>query len=232
MHRLCLPDYYPVVRDWLDRCYARHAGLTRSGTFPHQEGRAPSSPSPPGRLHPTSPLSASAPRPAGSRHLHNFSRRCRAIPISRSFSSSISRRTTPSSLAALLASHTPLAVLEATEGARIVPEPRVRGAAQRADGTGRRSSAPWPPPGGSEPVQPHRLLLSLARARARSACHRRRAVGHGIGRRARDSRNQDDGRHHVRAGSGDGEVRRNAARRDRDADGRRRRLPCRRSRPR
>ena len=142
---------------------------------------------PPGRLHPTSPLSASAHQPGVSRHLRSFSRRCSAIPTSRLFSSSISRRTTPVRWPLCSPTIRTLAVLEATEGARVAAEPRVRGAAQHADGAHRRPSAPWPPPRGSQPVQPDRFLLSVARASARRACNRRRAVGHGIGRRARDS---------------------------------------------
>ena len=109
---------------------------------------------------------------------------------------------------------------------------RLRRAAQCADGAGGRSPAPRPAPRGSQSVQPHRFLLSIARALAARTCDRRRAVGHRVGRRARHSRDQDDGGHHVRAGSRHGQIRRHAARRDCHANGRRRRLARPRSRPR
>ena len=129
-----------------------------------------------------------------------------------------------SSLASLLAGHTPLPVVEATEGARIVAN-RVyvvppNAQMELVDGhlhLGRR-------PEDRTPVQPHRFFFSIARALAAGTCHRRRAVGHRIGRRTRDSRNQDDGGDHVRAGSRHGQIRRHAARRNCDANGRRRRL--------
>ena len=130
-----------------------------------------------------------------------------------------------SSLASLLAGHTPLPVVEATEGARIVPNrvyvvpPNVQ--MELVDGhlhLGRR-------PEDRSSVQPHRFLLSIARALAARTCDRGRAVGHRVGRRARDSRDQDDGGDHVRAGSRHGQIRRHAARGDCDANGRRRRLP-------
>ena len=125
-----------------------------------------------------------------------------------------------SSLASLLANHTPLAVLEATEGARIVPNrvyvvpPNTQ--MELIDGhlhLGRR------PEDRSQYNPIDFFFRSLARA---LGAHAIGVVlsGHGIGRRARDSRDQDDGRHHVRAGSVDGEVRRNAEGRHRDADGR------------
>ena len=68
-------------------------------------------------------------------------------------------------------------------------------------------------------------ISSFDRSRARwGACDRSRAFGHGVGRRPGYSRDQVDGRDHVRAGSGDGKIRRHAAGRHRDADGRLRRV--------
>ena len=67
-----------------------------------------------------------------------------------------------------------------------------------------------------------RLLLPLARRGARQPRDRRRAVGNRLGRHRGPAGHQGGERHHVRAGSGVGEVRRDAAQRDRR---RRRRLP-------
>ena len=104
-----------------------------------------------------------------------------------------------SSLASLLSSHTPLPVVEATEGARIVPN-RVYVVLPNEDGAGGRPSPPRAAAPGSQPVESHRFLLSVARTLAARACDRSRALGHRFGRRPGYSRNQVDGRDHVRAG--------------------------------
>ena len=125
-----------------------------------------------------------------------------------------------SALASLLAGHTPLAVLEATEGVRVSPN-RVYVVPPNAqmeliDGhlhLGRR-------PADRCQYNPIDFFFrSLARALGPHA------IGVVLSGTASDGalgglRNQDDGRHYVRAGSGDGQIRWHAACRHRHTDGR------------
>ena len=98
---------------------------------------------------------------------------------------------------------------------------RLRHPAERADGDARRRAAPARrgPAIESQLHADRRLLRSLAEA-ARERGDRRGAVGHGVRRRRRHARHQGRRRHHLRPGARIGEVRRHAARRDRDRHGR------------
>ena len=166
----------------------------------------------------TSPSSESAHQQEASRHLPNSSRGCLRIRILRLFSSSTWRRTTE------LARGAPCRPYAAAGGrsdrrrahrgqSRVRGPPNVQ--MELVDGhlhLGRRpedrttvqprstsSSGRSPPPGSMRSAS----CCRAPRRTARSACAR-----------------SSDGRHHVRAGSRHGEIRRHAAQRVRDADGR------------
>ena len=95
-------------------------------------------------------------------------------------------------------------------------EPRLRHPARRGHLDTARPAEPGAEDARRSQVTPvHRSFSPLARRRTRQPRDRRRAVGKRLGRDRRPAGHQGGERHHLRAGPGVGEVRRDAAQRGR-----------------
>ncbi len=115
-----MPDYCSVVEDWLHICYARHACL--SGLYvpaPRGQERLPL----PAARQPAPSFSIVGVG-ASAGGFEAFAQFLEGLQLDPNLAIIFVQHLAPhhsSSLAALLANHTPLAVLEATEGARVQP---------------------------------------------------------------------------------------------------------------
>ena len=169
--------------------------------------------------------SASARRPAGSRRSPSCSRTSPPTAGWRSCSSSTSIPPTPASCAKRWPRRRRCRSARPRTACRSSPTTSTssRRTPTSASAAGRLTLAPRSDRG-SRLAPADRLLLPLAGRRARQPRHRRGPVGHRLRRHRGAAGDQGRGRHHLRAGSAVGEVRRHAAQRDQRR--RRRLLPA------